>query len=347
MPSYAREDPGEFARLMGHWRRARGLSQEALGATIQLSQRHISFIENGRTRPSIAVVLRIIDALALTAADGNRLLNLLGYSAVLAPEKPDDPGIAPQDTFLAATAISGLEPLPASVIADQGQVRCMSLVQAMWWSEIAQAAEVFADDTLCYHRVVFHPSGMRRFVENWEEFVAAYLQIVLRDKLRNPEQGERMLREIRTLAPVPDSWLEMRVNGPDISDVILRRRTALGTVNLKYATFSIGQPRSHQAAFHGEMIVNYLQPVDERSAAIVHKLRRLAKPGEIHERLRPALSGKTTFSPQLQVRPDNPRSEITVRRDLHQTVPRSSMAHVPSKASSSSDALRMRSRRNH
>ncbi len=99
MASYAREDPVEFARLIAHWRRARGLSQEALGAIIDLSQRHISFIENGRTRPSTAVLRRIIDALALSHADGNRLLNLLGHSAALAPEEPDWPSDGPHARF--------------------------------------------------------------------------------------------------------------------------------------------------------------------------------------------------------------------------------------------------------
>ena len=321
MASYAREDPIEFARLVAHWRRARGLSQEALGEIVHLSQRHISFIENGRTRPSAAVLRRIIDALALSHADGNRLLNLLGYSAAPAAEEREWPSDAPQRSFLARTMISGLEPLPASAVAGHGDVQCLSLVQAVWWSEIAERAEVFADDVLCHHRVVFHPEGMRRFFENWEEFAAAYLQTVLRERLRNPERGEKVLREILDLTPVPSAWLEMNADFTDLGDIALRRSTKLGTVNLRYSTFSI----VHPSTIHPEMVVNCLRPSDRRSAAILETLHRLTRPEDVHKRLRPALSGKTAIGTELLLSSDKVRIEVPAQIGL----PKPLLSHSP------------------
>ncbi len=208
--------------------------------------------------------------------------------------------------------ISGLEPLPASAVAAQGDVQCLSLVQAVWWSEIAERAEVFADGVLCHHRVVFHPEGMRRYVENWEDFAAYYLQTVLRERLRNPESGDKVLREILALTPVPGSWLEMDVDFRDLGGMVLRRRTTLGTVNLAYTTFSIAP----SPAIDPEIVINCLRPSDRRSAAIVERLHRLTKPEDVHERLRPALSGNTAFGIELPLPSDPLGIEVPARDHL-------------------------------
>jgi transcriptional regulator with XRE-family HTH domain len=292
---YAREDQDEFARLIARWRRRRGLSQEALGALINLSQRHISFIETGRTRPSSAALLRVISALMVSPADGNRLLNLLGYRASIIASEQDWLDEAPQLMSLLRTIIRGLEPLPASAISDVFGVRCMSLVQALWWNEVAQYPEVFADGYLCHHRAVFHPQGMRRFTENWEEFATAYLQVALRERLRRPQVGEKVLNEILALTRLPSSWLELSVDVPNLASLALRQKTALGTVNLTYTTHLITQPTSHQIAAYPEMVINYLRPADERSAAILTELRFHAKPEDVHERLQAALIDNMDF----------------------------------------------------
>ncbi|MBZ6378579.1 MULTISPECIES: helix-turn-helix domain-containing protein [Pacificimonas] len=70
----------KFGSAVRDWRRLRRISQEGLGELIGQSQRHISFIENARTRPSSMTIKRIVQALGMSARDGNRLLNLAGYA---------------------------------------------------------------------------------------------------------------------------------------------------------------------------------------------------------------------------------------------------------------------------
>lgn len=79
------ESPGRrsvFGRLLRHWRSLRGLSQLALAQEMGTTTRHLSYIENGRSRPGRDVVLRIAAALELPLRSRNELL----VAAGLAPE---------------------------------------------------------------------------------------------------------------------------------------------------------------------------------------------------------------------------------------------------------------------
>jgi len=281
-------DRDEFARLITHWRLNRGLSQEALGAMINLSQRHISFIENGRSRPSLAALLRVIQALMVSAADGNRLLNLLGYRASLSANDADWQAAAPRLDFFSSAVTRGLDPLPATAISDHCRVRRMSPVQAMWWNRVAHYPEVFSDDLLSYPRAVFHPEGLRRSTENWEEFALAYLQTILRERALDSESSEKIIDEIRTVTSTPNSWLKIRDDVPKLDDIVLRQKTALGVVKLNFTTFSINQSSGYNAATCPEITINYLTPTDKKSSAKLTALRRKAKPECMHERLRAA-----------------------------------------------------------
>ena len=58
-----------FGRYMKLWRRQRGLSQLDLAVRSDLSQRHVSFIETGRSRPGEDVVHRVAEALEVPLRD--------------------------------------------------------------------------------------------------------------------------------------------------------------------------------------------------------------------------------------------------------------------------------------
>ena len=104
-----------FGRHMKQWRRQRGLSQLELATRAGVSQRHISFLETGRSRPREDLVNRVTEALEVPLRHRNTLL----ASAGLAPGFPEmaltDAAVAPFreaiDRMLAAQ-----EPYPAYVI---------------------------------------------------------------------------------------------------------------------------------------------------------------------------------------------------------------------------------------
>ena len=71
-----------FGPLLRGWRQARRLSQEELGSQAEVSARHLSFLENGRSAPSRSMVLVLASALDLPLRERNLLLASAGFTAV-------------------------------------------------------------------------------------------------------------------------------------------------------------------------------------------------------------------------------------------------------------------------
>src|SRR5215470_16838386 len=75
----------QLGTLLRRWRDVRNKSQIVLSLDAGVSQRHLSFIEIGRSTPSRATLLGIADALDVPFRDRNVLLLAAGY----APMYPD------------------------------------------------------------------------------------------------------------------------------------------------------------------------------------------------------------------------------------------------------------------
>ncbi|TCC27254.1 XRE family transcriptional regulator [Kribbella speibonae] len=77
--------------LLREWRRRRKLSQLDLAIQADVSSRHVSFVETGRTMPSSAMVLHLAEQLAVPLRERNRLLVAAGHAPVYRQTPPDDP----------------------------------------------------------------------------------------------------------------------------------------------------------------------------------------------------------------------------------------------------------------
>lgn len=71
------------------WRETRALSQLALATRAEVSTRHLSFVENGRSRPTPEMILRLAEVLEVPMREQNRLLLAAGF-APLHPQRPLD-----------------------------------------------------------------------------------------------------------------------------------------------------------------------------------------------------------------------------------------------------------------
>lgn len=104
-----------FGRQLKQWRRQRGLSQLELAVRADMSQRHISFIETGRSRPREDVVRKVAETLEIPLRERNLMLEAAG----LAPSYPEmplsDAAVAPFRNAI-RKMLEAHEPYPAYVI---------------------------------------------------------------------------------------------------------------------------------------------------------------------------------------------------------------------------------------
>ena len=104
-----------FASRLRWWRQRRGLSQLALAHEAEISQRHASFLENGRTAPSREMVLRLAAALDLPFREQNALLLAAGFAPAWRETPLGAPELALVDRALDYMLMQQ-EPYPAFVV---------------------------------------------------------------------------------------------------------------------------------------------------------------------------------------------------------------------------------------
>ena len=104
-----------FGEQLRDWRQRRHLSQLDLANELQVSTRHLSFVETGRSLPSRAMVLRLAESLDVPLRERNTLLVAAGYAPMYAARPFTDPALSAARTAI-ELILNGHEPYPALLV---------------------------------------------------------------------------------------------------------------------------------------------------------------------------------------------------------------------------------------
>jgi transcriptional regulator with XRE-family HTH domain len=107
--------PVGFGSLLRQWRTARRMSQQQLAIESEVSTRHISYVENGKSSPSREMVLILASALDLPLRERNSLLSSAGFAPVYRETNLSEPEMLPVRRAF-DTILSHHEPYPAIVL---------------------------------------------------------------------------------------------------------------------------------------------------------------------------------------------------------------------------------------
>lgn len=105
----------DFPGLLRYWRGKRGYSQLALSLAAGVSQRHISFLESGRARPSREMVLALAERLGVPLRQRNRMLLAGGFAPAYSEHALAAPPLQMVQQAI-ALILSKQEPYPAVVL---------------------------------------------------------------------------------------------------------------------------------------------------------------------------------------------------------------------------------------
>jgi transcriptional regulator with XRE-family HTH domain len=194
----ASETTADLGSALRRWRGHRRVSQLELAATAGTTQRHVSFIESGRSVPGRGMVLRLAEALEVPLRERNALLLAAGYAPAYAETGLDDPGL---DTVRAALEriLEGHLPYPA-VISD----RAGELVSGnrAFWALAEGAAPALLTAPVSLPRLLLSPQGMAARIANldiWGWHVVAALR---REARPVPSARlEELIAELEALLP--------------------------------------------------------------------------------------------------------------------------------------------------
>ena len=111
----------QFGSLLREWRQRRRVSQLDLACMGEVSTRHLSFLERGRSRPGREMVIRLAESLGLTLRERNGLLLSAGYAPAFDESGLDAPGLEPVRTAL-RSVLDGHLPYPAVIVTHEGRL---------------------------------------------------------------------------------------------------------------------------------------------------------------------------------------------------------------------------------
>jgi transcriptional regulator with XRE-family HTH domain len=150
------------------WRTRRRLSQLDLALDAEISARHLSFIETGRSRPSRGMLLRLAERLRIPPRERNVLLVAGGFAPALPTRTFDDPALAAArqavDKVLAA-----YEPYPALAVDLHWNLVAANAGIAPF---LANVAPHLLQPPLNVLRLSLHPEGLASRIENLPEWRA-------------------------------------------------------------------------------------------------------------------------------------------------------------------------------
>lgn len=193
----------QFGAGLRHWRSVRGMSQVDLAGAATVSQRHISFLETGRSRPSRDMVLHLGRALDVSPREQNVLLAAAGH----APAFPETPWERLGEVRAAIEAmLRSHEPNMAMALDRRWDVVAANDAVGRVLARALPDPPPWFGPTPNLMRIVFHPDGLRRSIVEWGPTAAALLTRLRRDVASHPSDGDLrlLLREIESCPGAAD-----------------------------------------------------------------------------------------------------------------------------------------------
>jgi transcriptional regulator with XRE-family HTH domain len=175
--------PASFGSRLRWWRARRSLSQLELAGAASTSQRHVSFLESGRTQPSREMVLRLAAALDVPLRQQNALLLAAGFAPAWRESDLAAPELAMVNQAL-DHMLAQQEPFPALVVdrrwnllrANAGAGRLTAFLMGPPPAPAATGPVNLAE-------WLMSPDGLRPLLINWQEVAIYFLRGIQADAI--------------------------------------------------------------------------------------------------------------------------------------------------------------------
>lgn len=263
-----------FGGQLREWRRHRRMSQLDLAMTAAISQRHLSFVESGRSQPSRDMVIRLAEHLSLPMRARNALLLSAGYAPIHSERSWGDPALGSVHRGI-ELVLAAYEPFPSLAVDRHWTMMMANKAVSLFLKGIDGGLLHPPVNVL---RLSLHPKGLAPRIANlleWRDHILARLAqqieqsadsklIALLDELKgypSPYRTKPRTRETTSEAG--------RVAIP------LRLRTETGELSFLSTTTVFGTPLEITLS---ELAIESFLPADAETLAA---LQRITQNGQV------------------------------------------------------------------
>jgi transcriptional regulator with XRE-family HTH domain len=256
-------EPETAGELIRFWRTRRRMSQLELSLEANVSTKHLSFVETGRSQPSRQLLVHLAQQLDLPIAERNRLLLAGGFAPPYLEQPYDGELMKPLRESL-RRLLDAHQPNPALIVDGLWNVIDGNSAASLLWDGVDPALLGPPINAL---RLAVHPDGLPSISSMT---AACNAPLIHRLKRISRENGDEALAELvdEVEAYLPTEPPDGARTQPVVS---MNLRTRLGDVSLFTVIATLGAPLEVTAA---NLAIETFLPMDADSAA---RLRDLAE----------------------------------------------------------------------
>jgi transcriptional regulator with XRE-family HTH domain len=258
--------PLPFGDHLRQWRQRRRMSQLDLAHEAEISTRHLSFVETGRSVPSREMVLRLAERLDVPLRERNAMLVAAGYAPMYRERPLSDPALASARQAV-ELILKSHEPYPAIAVDRHWNLQAGN---AMLPYLLAGADAALLQPPVNVLRLSLHPQGLARQIVNlgqWRE----HLFERLRQQIHATGDPvlQDLLDELRGY-PMPEGAQDTQLGGELLGVAMpFRFRTQFGVLNFISTTTVFGTPVDITLQ---ELALETFFPADSATAGVLREL---------------------------------------------------------------------------
>ena len=175
-----------FTHTLKMWRKARKLSQLDLALEANISQRHVSWLETGKSLPSREMLLKLSEALEVPLRERNSILNAAGFADVFTEKNLEEHSMQAFTNVL-GNILKHHNPYPAFVLDRMWNIKMKNSAADALFAMFGNPAEIWqaigdnGQENIALLTV--HPNGIRSAISNWDTIIGPFMQRLKREAI--------------------------------------------------------------------------------------------------------------------------------------------------------------------
>lgn len=256
-----------LTHTLQHARKARRFSQLELSLRLQISQRHLSFVESGRSKPSRDLLMAWLQELDAPLVVRNAAMLQAGYAPAYSAAPLHDPSLVQAHVAL-TQLLKAHDPMPALVIDAEWNLRQINK-GGQWLTATLMpwAANPPADMPVNMLEVLSHPEGLTRQMSNLNEVGPALLAHLRHEASVQPAIHSRVEAFAELLRQRLGHASLLSATHPSAPVLTTRFNTVFGELAFFSMFTTFGTPQDITLA---SLRVEHMFAADDATRAVLH-----------------------------------------------------------------------------